>query len=77
MIDIEKSFQKLEAINEKVRDGQLPLAETAKLFEEGIELSKAIEEELNSLENRVEILTQSPENRDELPEFVSFADEDL
>ncbi len=76
MINIEEAFEKLETINEQIRDASIPLAQTATLFEDGMKLSSQIEEELNSLENRVEILTQAPENRDELPQFVSFSDEE-
>lgn len=75
-MDIEQAFQQLETINEQLSDETLPLAKAAALFEEGIALSKSLENELNLLENRIEILTQSPENRDELPQFVPFSEAD-
>lgn len=76
MIDIENSFNRLEEINETIRNPKMTLSEAALLFEEGVKLSNLIENELNSLEKRIEILTNPPEDRNEIPNFVSFSDEE-
>lgn len=52
----EESFQKLEAIVEKLEAGKLTLEESMKSFEEGIQLSKYCEALLQEATGKIEKL---------------------
>jgi exodeoxyribonuclease VII small subunit len=71
----EKSLDELEKIVRKLEDGDLPLEESLKLFENGVKLSRECRERLTVAERRIEILmkdadgnlTLSPLESDNLP----------
>ena len=52
----EDALNKLEKIVSKLEDGDIPLEESLKLFEEGIRLSRLCNQKLEEAEKRVEIL---------------------
>jgi exodeoxyribonuclease VII small subunit len=52
----EDALGKLEKIVSKLEDGEIPLEESLKLFEEGIRLSRLCNQKLEEAEKRVEIL---------------------
>jgi exodeoxyribonuclease VII small subunit len=52
----EKSLEELETIVNKLEDGDLPLEESLKLFEEGIKLSRECRERLTTAERRIQVL---------------------
>lgn len=52
----EKSLEELETIVIKLEDGDLPLEESLKLFEEGIKLSRECRERLTSAERKIQVL---------------------
>jgi len=52
----EHSLNDLETIVKKLEDGDLPLEESLKLFEEGVKLSRECRERLTSAERRIEVL---------------------
>jgi exodeoxyribonuclease VII small subunit len=52
----EDALNKLEKIVSKLEDGEIPLEESLKLFEEGIRLSRLCHQKLEEAEKRVEIL---------------------
>jgi exodeoxyribonuclease VII small subunit len=53
------------------------LDDALKAFEEGIKLARSLEKDLERVENRIEILMNSPEARpEENPELGLFDDED-
>ena len=54
----EDSLNKLEKIVSKLEDGEIPLEESLKLFEEGIRLSRLCNQKLEEAEKRVEILVK-------------------
>jgi len=56
----EQRLERLEALAEKLRDGNIPLEDALALFEEGMKLSKTLEKDLARVERRVEILTREP-----------------
>jgi exodeoxyribonuclease VII small subunit len=56
MPSFEQSLKKLETIVDKLEKGDLPLEESLKLFEEGVELSAACKQELDAAEGKVQIL---------------------
>jgi len=52
----EDALNKLEKIVSRLEDGEIPLEESLKLFEEGIRLSRLCNQKLEEAEKRVEIL---------------------
>jgi exodeoxyribonuclease VII small subunit len=56
MPSFEESLKKLETIVEKLEQGDLPLEDSLKLFEEGVSLSAACKTELDAAEGKVQIL---------------------
>ena len=52
----EDSLNKLEKIVSKLEEGEIPLEESLKLFEEGIRLSRLCSQKLDEVERKVEIL---------------------
>ena len=65
MKKFEERLERLETLGEKIRKTDIPLDEALKAFEEGIRLARSLEKELESIENRIEILMNSA---DALPE---------
>jgi exodeoxyribonuclease VII small subunit len=57
----EDALSKLEKIVSKLEEGDIPLEESLKLFEEGIRLSRFCDQKLEEAEKRVEILTKDKE----------------
>ncbi len=52
----EDSLNKLEKIVSTLEEGEIPLEESLKLFEEGIRLSRLCSQKLDEVEKKVEIL---------------------
>ena len=52
----EESVQRLEGIVERLESGSLPLEDSLALFEEGVTLARASQEQLDRAERRVEEL---------------------
>lgn len=55
-LDFEKSLARLEEVVRKLEAANVSLDEAMKLFEEGVELSRACQKQLEEAEARVEIL---------------------
>ena len=53
----EKDLKRLEDIVAKMEEGDIPLDESMKLFEEGVKLSRLCSERLDKAEKKVEIIT--------------------
>ncbi len=56
MADFEKKLTDLESIVQRLEQGDLPLEESVRLFEEGMKLSDDCKKELDSAEGRVQLL---------------------
>jgi exodeoxyribonuclease VII small subunit len=54
----EDALNKLEKIVSKLEEGDIPLEESLKLFEEGIRLSRFCNQKLDEAEKKVEILVK-------------------
>ena len=54
--DFESQFKRLEEIVRQLEDGQLPLEESLRVFEEGVKLARSCQDRLGEVERRVEIL---------------------
>jgi exodeoxyribonuclease VII small subunit len=57
----EDALKKLEKIVSKLEDGDIPLEESLRLFEEGIRLSRFCNQKLDEAEKKVEILLKNRE----------------
>ena len=58
MADFEKRLADLETIVERLEQGELPLDESVRLFEEGMKLSESCKKELNDAEGRIQVLIE-------------------
>ena len=54
----EDALNKLEKIVSELEEGDIPLEESLKLFEEGIRLSRLCNQKLDEAEKKVEILSK-------------------
>ena len=57
----EDALNKLEKIVSKLEEGDIPLEESLKFFEEGIRLSRLCNQKLDEAEKKVEILLKGKE----------------
>lgn len=57
----ESALSQLESIVARLEDGDLPLEESLKLFEEGIRLSRFCNQKLNEVQKKVEVLLKGEE----------------
>lgn len=65
--DFEKALSELESLVENLEKGELPLEETLKQFERGIELTRNCQKALQAAEQRVEILLADSETETTKP----------
>ena len=72
MKKFEERLLRLEELAEKMKDQELPLEEAVTIFEEGINLAKGLERDLDKIQGRVELLLNQPETAEEKPEFGLF-----
>ena len=56
MADFEKQLTALEAVVERLEQGDLSLEESVQLFEEGMKLSEACKKELEAAEGKIQLL---------------------
>ena len=71
--NFEERLKKLETLGEQIRKTDIPLDEALKAFEEGIRLARTLEQDLEKIESRIEILmNNSDAPLDESPELELF-----
>jgi len=58
MADFEQRLSELEAVVERLEQGELPLDEAVRLFEQGMHLSESCKKELNEAEGRIQVLIE-------------------
>ena len=75
-VKFEQAMARLEAIVGELENGDLPLDESLKIFEEGIRLSKNCLKVLEEAERKVEVLVQDKNGKKQLRAFTS-ADMDV
>ena len=61
--DFEKSLARLEEVVRRLESPQLSLDEAMKLFQEGVELSRECQKQLEEAEGRVEILLKKADGK--------------
>ncbi|MBQ0163470.1 MAG: exodeoxyribonuclease VII small subunit [Treponema sp.] len=78
MKNFEKNLERLEEITEKIKSKDISLEEALSSFEEGIQLAKGMEKEIDRIEGKIQILMNQPApDSDENPELDLFADADV
>lgn len=66
-IPFEKGLKKLEGIVKQLESAEIPLEQSLKLFEEGVQLSQRLRKQLDAAESKVEILTKKGSARQPEP----------
>ena len=81
MENFEQKLKRLEELSNSIRRSDISLEEALQNFEEGIKLSKGMQEELNTIEGKIQILMREPvENESEKkvePEPNKYSDDGL
>ncbi len=72
----EDALKKLEGIVKKLEDGDLPLEESLKYFEEGVKLSRLCAHKLDEAEKKVEILIKEKDGKLKAKPFSLSTDEE-
>ena len=60
-LTFDDALKQLETIVQQLENGNLPLEESMKAFEKGVELGKFCNEKLTSAEKKIEVLTRQPD----------------
>lgn len=71
----EERLERLEELGEKIRKVDIPLDEALLAFEEGIKLARTLENDLEKIETRIEILMNNPGARTEDDPDLGLFDE--
>ncbi len=72
-INFEKSLAELEALVEKMEQGNLSLEESLKSFERGIVLTKACQQALSEAEQKIQILLEK-DGKPALQDYITDDD---
>lgn len=62
----ETALKELERIVRRLEEGDLPLDDSLKLFEDGVKLSRECQERLNQAERRIEVLLKDENGNPQL-----------
>ncbi|MCH7744079.1 MAG: exodeoxyribonuclease VII small subunit [Proteobacteria bacterium] len=71
----EESISRLEALVERMEDGNLSLEESLKTFEEGIKLTRQCQQALKTAEQKVKLLIEKNSSVEEIPFTPEPADD--
>jgi exodeoxyribonuclease VII small subunit len=71
LASFEESLKQLETIIGKLERGDLPLEDSVRLFEEGVQLSNACKAELETAESKVQILLKQKDGNAKPEPFPS------
>ncbi len=74
--DFERSLTRLEEVVRRLENANLSLDEAMKLFEEGVELSRECQKQLEQAEGRVEVLLKKADGKITAEPFEPEADEE-
>lgn len=61
MKNFEENLKKLEELTNAIKQNDISLEDALKNFEEGIQLAKGMEKELDAIEGKIQILMNSPQ----------------
>ena len=68
-VKFEKGLERLEKIVEELEAGDIPLEEALKKYEEGVRLSRLLNEKLAQAEKKIQILTKSLDGTSKREDF--------
>ena len=74
--DFERSLARLEEVVRRLENAHLSLDDAMKLFEEGVELSRECQKQLEEAEGRVEILLKKADGKLAAEPFEPDAEEE-
>ena len=74
MPSFEQQLKALEAIVDRMEEGDLSLEESVKLFEEGLKLSEACKKELEAAEGKIQVLVDRGRSGMKAVDFVAKQD---
>ncbi len=69
----EEKLERLQALSDEIKNPGTGLEEALSIFEEGIALAKSLENELNRIESKIQILINNPQKPEEKPELDLFS----
>lgn len=72
MKSFEERLRRLEEISQQIRDGDVPLEQAADLFEEGVELARGLEKELDRIDRKIQKLVNEPTEPGQKPVLELF-----
>lgn len=77
MENFEQKLKKLEELTQDIKRSDISLEDALKDFEEGMKLSSGLEEELNRIEGKIQILMSEPNpmTKDNKPVMDDFVDD--
>lgn len=67
----EEAIERLEEIVRALEDGKAPLDTSLALFEEGVQLVSSCKKQLDSAEQRVKLLTENGDGKDDEKDFIN------
>lgn len=68
--EFEKAFQELESIVQRLESEELPLDESLRLFEQGINLSRFCHKRLEEVEKKIELILADAKGQPRTEPFV-------
>ena len=74
--EFERSLARLEEVAKRLENANLSLDEAMKLFEEGVQLSRDCQKQLEQAESRVEILLKKADGQPVAEPFAPEGEED-
>lgn len=79
MNNFEEKLNRLEQLSSDIKRSDISLEDALKDFEEGIKLAKGLEQELNAIEGKIQILMNEPNPmaKENPPQLDLFGDADL
>ncbi len=72
-MSFEEKLERLQALSDEIKNPGTALEEALSIFEEGIALAKSVEDELNRIESKIQILINNPKGPEEKPELDLFS----
>ncbi|MDI9387298.1 MAG: exodeoxyribonuclease VII small subunit [Spirochaetota bacterium] len=73
MAQFEKQLERLEEISASIKKSDISMEEALKFFEEGIQLAKKMEKDLEKIETKIQVLMNSPVRVEDKPELDLFS----
>jgi exodeoxyribonuclease VII small subunit len=76
VVDFEQSMTELEALVERLEHGDLPLEESLRAFERGVELTRSCQQALRQAEQKVELLLARADGTEQRVPFDDAAEDE-